>query len=80
MKKHRHACDITPVVVALQHPKESAAALQQRCNRLICEQIKVEGMTIDQPKWCPACGGFGHVVEGAQKFKCIPCDGTGVKS
>lgn len=78
MKKHRHACDITPVVVALQHPKESVAAFQQRCDRLIAEQDSI--VPEAQPEWCPDCGGFGHVVEGAQKFKCIPCDGTGVKA
>lgn len=80
MKAHRHADDIGHNIIALQHTSETLPQFIARCDALRAAQGEaVEVQPEDQPTYCDDCGGSGYVLDGAQKFKCITCEGTGVK-
>ncbi|CAB1282913.1 hypothetical protein [Xylella phage Cota] len=81
MKPRIHADNISDKIIALQHPSETLPQFIARCDALRAAQgAPVEAVQEEQPTYCDDCGGFGHVLDGAQKFKCITCKGTGVKA
>lgn len=79
MAGNRHADNIGTNIIALQHPRETLPEFIHRCDMLRDGQEGIVPAVQAQPELCEDCAGGGYVLDGAQKFKCLSCDGVGVK-
>lgn len=74
---HRHAYNVGTNIVCLQHPNETLPQFLARADALLDGPENETAQPAEHPTYCNDCGGAGYVLDGAQKFQCITCQGTG---